>query len=307
MASSRSATVRTEGGGSNWSGWAGVVAVEAEQGVEVDRPAGLVLGGLAVRDAYRVDQAVFAVAAGNPDREHATAAGELAEAAFDGLLGAPPEFACLVVPDDVGGVVVAVRAQRLAELGIAGAVPGEARVVTVMWAAARITAGMTGLRPACAAGPVSAGVLADRPGVDRAERRGGEGDEHGRVPGDVGGDAFAADEPGAEEVVGVAAVGLGAAGAGGGAPVPACLVDGPVGHADRGDGAQQLAGRGVDVLDVAAQPDGPGTARRRARCDRARRGIRRGAVRRRCVRRRARGGYRVRCSPPCPEPCGFRA
>ena len=68
----------------------GVVAVEAEQGVEVDRAAGLVLGGLAVRDAYRVDQAVFAVAAGNPDRGHAAAAGELAEAAFDGLLGAPP-------------------------------------------------------------------------------------------------------------------------------------------------------------------------------------------------------------------------
>ena len=68
----------------------GVVAVEAEQGVEVDRTAGLVLGGLAVRDANRVDQTVFALAAGDPDREHATAAGELAEVTFDGLFGAPP-------------------------------------------------------------------------------------------------------------------------------------------------------------------------------------------------------------------------
>ena len=109
-----------------------------------------------------------------------------------------------------------------------------------------------------AAGLVGAGVLADRAGVDRAEGRGGEGDEHGRVGGDGRGDALAADEPGADEVVGVAAVGLGAAGAGGGAPVAARLVDHPVRHADRGDGAQELAGGGVDVADVAAQPDGAG-------------------------------------------------
>ena len=95
----------------------GVVAVEAEQGVEVDRAAGLVFGGLAVRDADRVDQAGLAVAAGNPDRGHAAAAGELAQVAFDGLLGAPPQLTGLVVPHHVGGVVVAVRAQRLAELG----------------------------------------------------------------------------------------------------------------------------------------------------------------------------------------------
>ena len=104
----------------------GVVAVEAEQGVEVDCAAGLVFGGLAVRDADRVDRAVSAVAAGDPDRGDAPAAGELAEAAFDGLLGAPPQFAGGVVPHHVGGVVVAVRAQRLAEPGVVAAVPGEA-------------------------------------------------------------------------------------------------------------------------------------------------------------------------------------
>ena len=53
-------------------------------------------------------------------------AGELAEAAFDGLLGAPPQFSGLVVPHDVGGVVVAVRAQGLAEPGVIGPVAGEA-------------------------------------------------------------------------------------------------------------------------------------------------------------------------------------
>ena len=195
-----------------------------------------------------------------------------------------------VVPDDVGGVVVAVRAQRLAEPGIVSAVPGEAGGGTAMLAGGRVTAGVAGLRLAAAAGLVRAGVLADRAGVDRAEGRGGEGDEYCRVSGDVGGDAFAADEPGADEVVGVTAVGLGAAGAGGGAPVSACLVDRPVRHADRGDGAQQFAGGRVDVLDVAAQPDGAGAGG--GVPDVIEPGVVSGvsAVRRRCARRRARGG-----------------
>ena len=117
---------------------------------------------------------------------------------------------------------------------------------------------MAGLGLAGAAGPVGAGVLADRAGVDGAEGGGGEGEEDGGVGGDGGGDAFAADEPGADEVVGVAAVGFGAAGAGGGAAVAAGLVHHPVGHGVGGDGAQELAGGGVDVLDLAAEPDGAG-------------------------------------------------
>ena len=125
----------------------GVVAVEAEQGVEVDRAAGLVFGGFAVRDADRVDQAVRAVAAGNPDRGDAAAAGELAEVAFDGLLGAPPQLAGLVVPDHVGGVVVAVRAQRLAELGVVAGVAGEAGGGTAVRAGDGIAAGVAGLGP----------------------------------------------------------------------------------------------------------------------------------------------------------------
>ena len=121
-----------------------------------------------------------------------------------------------------------------------------------------ITAGVARLRLAGAAGLVGAGVLPDRPGMDGPEGRGSERDEQGRVGGDGGGDTLAADEPGADELVGVAAVGFGAAGAGGGAAVAARLVDHPVRHADRGDSAQELAGRGVDVADVATQTDGAG-------------------------------------------------
>ena len=237
---------------------AGVVAVEAEQGVEVDRAAGLVFGGFAVGDADRGDQPVPAVADRDADRGDAAVAGELEQAAFDGLLGAPPQFPGLVVPHDVGGVVVAVRAQRLPEPGIIGPVPGEAGRWPPVVAGDGVAAGVAGSGPAGAAGPVGAGVLSDRAGVDGAEGGGGEGDEDGGVGGDVGGDALAAGQPGADEVVGVAAVGFGAAGAGGGAAVAAGLVDHPVRHAEGGDGAQQLPGGRVDVADVAAQPDGAG-------------------------------------------------
>ena len=114
------------GGGTTASGSAGSIAVQAEQGVEVDGSAGLEFGGLAVGDADRGDEAVFAVAAGDPDWGHAAVAGQVAEVAFDGLLGAPPQFPGGVVPHDVGGVVVAVRAQRLAEPGVVAVVAGEA-------------------------------------------------------------------------------------------------------------------------------------------------------------------------------------
>ena len=234
------------GGGWEQPAGVGVVqAVEAEQDVEVDRAAGLVFGGFAVGDADGVGQAGRWRAA-------------LVEAPFDGLLGAPPQLAGLVVPHGVGGVVVAVRAQRLAEAGVVGAVAGEAGQRAAVRAGVDVAAGVAGLRSAGAAGPVGAGVLADRAGVDGSEGGGGEGGEDGRVGGDVGGDAFAAGQPGADEVVGVAAVGLGAAGADGGAPVAAGLVDHAVGHAEGGDGAQQLASGGVDVADVAAQPDRAG-------------------------------------------------
>jgi hypothetical protein len=92
----------------------------------MDRTAGLVFGGFTVSDTEGKDEPVSAVADRDADREDTALAGELAEAAFDGLLGAPPEFPGLVVPYDVAGVVVAVRAQGLPELWVIGPVPGEA-------------------------------------------------------------------------------------------------------------------------------------------------------------------------------------
>ena len=82
----------------------------------------------------------------------------LVEVAFDGLLGAPPQFACLVVAHHVGGIVVAVRAQRLAELRVVAAVPGEAGGRAAVLARDGITASVTGLGLAGAAGLVGAGV-----------------------------------------------------------------------------------------------------------------------------------------------------
>ena len=94
--------------------------------------------------------------------------------------------------------------------------------------------------------------------MDRAEGRGGEGGEYERVPGHGLGDALAAGQPGADQVEGVAAVGFGAAGAGGGAAVAAGLVDHVVGQVVGADRAGDLSGRGVDVADGAAQQDGAG-------------------------------------------------
>ena len=198
--------------------------------------------------------------------------------AFDGLLGTPPQLA---------GLLSRPRGRRVVASGHSGwPSSGSSRPCRVKQAAGRpcgagggIAAGVAGpgrqgsgtCRGRCAGGPGGCG-----PG----RRRGGEGDEHGGMGGHGRGDAFAADEPGADQLVGVAAVGLGAAGAGGGAPVAAWLVDHAVRHADGGDGAQELAGGRVDVRGCRRVAGRGGYRRRRARRDRARRGIRRSAARR---------------------------
>src|SRR6185437_9069149 len=168
----------------------------------------LVLSGLAVGDPDRWPGAQAALAVGDPDGGYAACAGESGEVAFDGLLGAPPQFACGVVPHDVGGVVVAVRADRLPQDDIARAVAGKADTGSAVGADAAVAARMTGVRAAGAVVTVGAGVLTDDAGVDGAEGGGGEGGEDGRVGGDVLGDALAANQAGADELVGVAAVGL---------------------------------------------------------------------------------------------------
>ena len=92
-------------------------------------------------------------------------------------------------------------------------------------------------------------------GVDRAEGGGGEGGEHARVGGDRLGDAFAACQPGSDELVGVGAVGLGAGRADRGAPVAAREVDRLVRQVLGVQAADDLPGGGVDVTGSAAQPD----------------------------------------------------
>ena len=91
----------------------------------------------------------------------------------------------------------------------------------------------------------------------------GEGEEHARVLGDRGGDAFAADQAGGDELVGVGAVGLRAGRADGGAAVAARVVDHPVGHLG---GVPSRVIRPVAASTwVTCRPGGSGASSRRRR------------------------------------------
>jgi hypothetical protein len=72
------------------------------------------------------------------------------------------------------------------------------------------------------------------------------------------GDAFAAVQPGEDELVGVGAVHLRAGGADGGSAVAAGLVDDAVGHVAGVAGGQDGAGQGGDLVDPSAQLDRAG-------------------------------------------------
>ena len=110
-----------------------------------------------------------------------------------------------------------------------------------------------GLAAGAASGDLAA--VAGDAGVHGAEGGGGEGREHARVDGDGFGDALASGEPGADELVGVGAVGLGAGRADRGAAVSARQVDHLVRVVVGVEGGEDLSGRGVDVADGAAEPD----------------------------------------------------
>jgi hypothetical protein len=91
-----------------------VRSVEADRGVDVDDAAGLELDHLRVRhpgtapECNRGEPAACGERAGKGDGEP------------------PPELGCVPLPEHVRGVVVALPAQRLAQLRILVAVPGEA-------------------------------------------------------------------------------------------------------------------------------------------------------------------------------------
>ena len=116
------------------------------------------------------------------------------------------------IPDDGGGVVVAVRAQRPAQDGVD---------VFVALAAGQAPSVPAQVSLAAGAAPGSPAAGSGAAGVHRAEGGGGEGGEHARVGADRLGDVLATDQSGTDELVGVTAVGLGAGRADRSAAVPA--------------------------------------------------------------------------------------
>ena len=108
--------------------------------------------------------------------------------------------------------------------------------------------------PAWAAGQFLAVALAA--GVDGAEGGCGQRGEHARVLGHGGRDALATGQPGADELVGVGPVDLGAWWAAGGAAGFARDGQDAAGFVDGGVAVEQFAGGSVDVVDAATQQDG---------------------------------------------------
>src|SRR6266511_2282562 len=180
---------------------AAVGRIEADERVEVDDPAPLVLGNLGVADAHDGREL---------SRRESNGARQLA-AEVDGRPA--PERRRQRVPDDRGLVVEAVRADRLAEGLVVGLVaapaPGRASVpASSVWAA----------RMARPDGPALLAATVDRP-----ERRRREGDEQPWMLGDAGRDALATAQARGDQVPCVAAVDLAARAAAGGSPVAAGL------------------------------------------------------------------------------------
>ena len=203
MASSRSAAVRPA-----WAAEAGrvggVQAVEAEQDVEVDRATDLVFGGFAVGDPDRGDSRTGLP----PTRlKGSRGGGRAGRGAVRWPVWCGATVPGGVVPDDVGLVVIAVRTQRLPEHRVAGAVPREAGYGPAVRAGLRGRGGRDTAAVGTRSGLIGAAVSPDGPGVNEAEGRSGESGEHGWVSGDVLGDAFATDQPRADELEGVAPIG----------------------------------------------------------------------------------------------------
>ena len=218
------------GPGGRGVGWPGR-AVEPDDGVEVDDAAPLVFSDLGVGDPQLPSEGFD----GQP--------GLTGQCPAEGDSEPAPQFGGAGVEQDRLGVVVTVWAQRLAQPVI----------IPVMLLGARqadaVRAGL--VFPAWAASQHPAVLLPT--GVDRAERRGGQGDEHTGVVGDGGGDALAAGQPRPDELIGVGTVDLGAGRASGGAAGLAGDRQDAAGLVDGGIAVDQFAGAAVDVVGAAAQ------------------------------------------------------
>src|SRR5262249_62238787 len=155
----------------------------------------------------------------------------------------------------------AIQTEGLAQGAVVAVVPGEADQRLTVLADAVVAAGVARAEAAGTPRPVGASVAADGPGVHRAERGWGEGCEHGWVGGDGVGDAFAANQARADQVVGVASVSLGTGGADRVPAVPARFVDDLVGHVAGGDRAEQFPGRQINGAQDAVEADRGGASR----------------------------------------------
>jgi hypothetical protein len=201
------------GGPGRGRGVAAGGAVEADDGVEVDGAALLVLGDLGEGDAGVLAEAPLGQA------------GALGNLPAQVGREAAPELSGVRVPEDRRLVVVGVRVERGAEGVVVLAV-----------------------RDAAAAGADRSG-RAGGAVVDQAEAGGGEGGEDARMRGDPFGQALAAAQSGGDQVEGVAAVDLGAGRAAGGAAVVAAdeeVAGGQVGRVEVLQDAADLAGGRVD-------------------------------------------------------------
>ncbi len=163
-----------------------------------------------------------------------------------------PEFGCAGVEQNCAGVVVAVRAERFAELGVVRVVALRAGCRSAVLADVVLAAGSAGQDAA----------VAFAGGVDDAERGSGQGQEHGRMGGDGRGDAFASGEPGTDELVSVGFVGFGAGQAASSTPGFAGDGQDAAGFVGGGVTVDQFAGGAVDVIGSTAEQDGMDAAAR---------------------------------------------
>lgn len=167
--------------------WPGVGAggrVDAHDGVEVDGAASLELGDFGEGHAR-----VLRVLDGSvPARDREVIADLLGEAV--------PQRACAGVPEHGARVVVAVWAQRHTDHRIISSVPGGAVLAHPVLAGLCVASGMAPL----------AGRAVFSGAVYGPEGRRGQRGEHARVLAYLLGDAFAAEQPSDDQVVGVALV-----------------------------------------------------------------------------------------------------
>ena len=158
---------------------------------------------------------------------------------------APPQVRGEPLPHHVGGVVVAVRAQRLPQQTSSPSALDALRMDDPASERAAVDA---------AAGQVSG--MATAAGVDATEGRGGEGGEEQRVLSDRLGDGLPAGDPGPDEVEHVRGVQPGAGRALRGPAVPAPHMHHPQRVIGAGEARQHLTGGRVDPLRGAAETDG---------------------------------------------------